>query len=273
MSCITSKIVPDDTNRQRLAAKHSVTAREKLKKWTEQPRNESFKATSYEAELGDMEGIPVLIATACIDVDGDGNFNSEEWEEYNETSKKLVDGTLSQSLNFGVIGALILSMLIPSTMSPADLSEDGWFFLIDESETAEDSRSFFIVQWVLRILFLVSVNISIACALASITLAYVITMTLTTWLSSLESKLQWHIEHITTIRRQSVYIIIMFVTLATTVLTGALLNGPVHGFLAAIPLGLLFYTFSLMFLTIVHSRQSLHAEACALFSSAENKRS
>jgi hypothetical protein len=62
----------------------------------------------------------------------------------------------------------------------------------------------------------------------------------------------------------------MFVFLALTVLTGALLNGPVHGFLGAMPLGLLLYTFTLMFSTITHSRQRLHDEARALFSSEDD---
>jgi len=256
----------DEALRRRIVAKHSAEARKKLKPWTKQKKNESFTATPIEVELGDMEGIPVLLATA----DRDGNFSSEEWDVYLETGKKLVDGTLSQSLNSGVIGALILSMLVPSTMSPADLSEDGWYFLIGENETAEDSGAFEIAQWVLRIIYLVSLNLPIACALASITLAYVITMTLSTWLCSLEAKLQWHIEKITTLRQQSIYIVLMFVFLALSVLTGALLNGPVYGFLGAMPLMLLLYTFTLVFSTTVHSRQRLHDEARALLSSDDD---
>ena len=133
----------------------------------------------------------------------------------------MVDGTVNLALNCGVVGALILSILIPYSIERAELSEDGWSFLGDEY--------FNVVSWILRAAFLICINAAIAVSLLSIYVASLISVCLTSWAASLEFKIQWHIERVTTIRHQAMLMWHTLGLLMGTVFAGALLADPMQG--------------------------------------------
>ena len=102
----------------------SAAAREKLRPWAElNPETDAKKIVQMAiSKLGDLEGIPLLIKTMRLDADLSGEICEEEWSNYLETGQRMVDGTVNLAVNCGVVGALILSILIPYSIERAELS-------------------------------------------------------------------------------------------------------------------------------------------------------
>ena len=67
------------------------------------------KADDPVAELGGCAGACMMLAIARMDVDGDGSFDEEDLN----SAQRLVDGTMNELLNAGVVAALILSIMFP----------------------------------------------------------------------------------------------------------------------------------------------------------------
>lgn len=243
----------------------SSDARAQLRAWTEIDRVTDFKAYHEMAlKLGDLEGIPLLIKMARVIQDDDGAISDAEYSVFCEVGQKIVDTSLSIALNAGVVGALILSILIPIAMVPAELNEDGWFFV-----TAE-SLEFTILEWILRAFFLGCLSLATAFAIQSVFLATLISCAVSTWCSSLEAKVYWHMDRLTVIRSQMVLVWRTFQTLSLTIWAGGLMCGPLQGVLTILPfLTHCHVTKSIFDGEIDYARNMLHDDAKRLFLRAE----
>ena len=173
----------------------------------------------------------------------------------------MVDGTVNLAVNCGVVGALILSILIPYSIERAELSEDGWSFLGDDH--------FPVVSWILRAVFLICLNVAIVVSLLSVFVASLILVCLSSWAASLEFKIQWHVERVSTIRYQAVLMWQTLGWLIGTVFAGGLLADPMQGGIGLIALIVFEATSLSLFLRECNfARAALHREAVEFFEKA-----
>ena len=202
-------------------------AAELLRKWAELPTpNRVYPPTpgtatfhAHVKRLGGLEGACTAIALAKLDVDGDGSFSEEERAFFEETANKLVESTLNFNINTGVVAALILSMVFPFAMSAPE-SDQQW----------ESS-----VQVALLMLYLIFMQLSLACSLSLIYISSRMYVHIVYWMPNVYSQI-WYVRQ----QRQMILFIsllqlcqIFFVAFA--VIFGAVYVYALKGLLALFP--------------------------------------
>mmetsp|Transcript_21000 Transcript_21000/g.45426 ORF Transcript_21000/g.45426 Transcript_21000/m.45426 type:complete len:257 (-) Transcript_21000:233-1003(-) len=74
--------------------------------------------------LGGNEGAAVKMVLYKLDKDGDKVVSTNELESAKDTMEKAIDGAKDLCLNWGVIGALTLSVVLPCTFEAMQVHED-----------------------------------------------------------------------------------------------------------------------------------------------------
>jgi hypothetical protein len=122
----------------------------------------------------------------------------------------------------------------------------------------ENSDNFILVEWILRAVYLLILNITLSVALGGMFVAAMIATTVSTWSSSLETKIQWHVNHPRILNLQLMFMWSTIAFLSLTILAGGLLQGPLQAGMNAIPLLLvLFILFTVHLPQIIDSRSVL----------------
>jgi len=75
-------------------------------------------------KYGGAEGLAVKVVLCKLDTDGSGSVNASELEAAQDLASRSIDGAANLCMNWGVVAALVLSMLLPVTFEGMDIHED-----------------------------------------------------------------------------------------------------------------------------------------------------
>lgn len=97
--------------------------RKLLMEWCEMSPSSAAFWFHMGKKLGGPEGVAFKFNNILLDSDGSGNFSAQELQAAEESQKKMIDNFLSNLTTSGVIGALLISVLLPvayADIVPAD---------------------------------------------------------------------------------------------------------------------------------------------------------
>ena len=109
-----------------------------------------------------------------MDEDGDGKISDEEFKKYEEACGKAIEQILTLSLNAGVIAALLISCIYSISLAEPAISQKTQDFFGGDCQ-------------ILRVLYLVVVNLIVGLGILEIFLSTVIHVVLTSWLQDQDS--------------------------------------------------------------------------------------
>mmetsp|Transcript_28193 Transcript_28193/g.65171 ORF Transcript_28193/g.65171 Transcript_28193/m.65171 type:complete len:278 (-) Transcript_28193:138-971(-) len=75
-------------------------------------------------KYGGAEGLAVKVVLCKLDTDGSGSVNESELEAAQDLAARSVDAAANLCMNWGVVAALVLSMLLPVTFEDLVINEE-----------------------------------------------------------------------------------------------------------------------------------------------------
>lgn len=172
-------------------------------------------------QAGYCENISSYVKVYGLDDDGNNTLTDDELKEKQDEAKAMVEGYLNLLVNFGVIGALIVSILFSYVVSNFDLSQDSIDFFGDTA-----TRFF-------KYIFLACVNISVTLSLLLIFRSVTLYKHLSFWMPDLTAQLEW-IQQVS-ITSTVVIAIIIILTAAVSIPFGAAAAiSPIAGLISTI---------------------------------------
>ena len=211
MSKKTVSPLENAEHRDRISSTKGKAAKQELikdlKEWTQYPFMEHLKICGFKipinanlhklfgskiiyahelsviSQFGFAEGISAKVRTVLMDTDKDGVVSMEELEPNSNSSNDeigaLVDSFLSLFQNFGVIGALIISVLFP--------------LLLGNSNISSNSQQFFgdTVVHIFYYIYLILINTVVVLSANVIFQAMTMYKHLGFWMPSSRAKLAW----------------------------------------------------------------------------------
>ena len=162
-----------------------------------------------------------------MDEDGDGKINDEEFKKYEEACAKAIEQILALTLNAGVIAALLVSCIYSTSMTDPVISQK--------------TRDYFGSDcYLLRVLYLVVVNLIVGLGILEIFLSTIIHVVLTSWLQDQDSQIWWVGQHRMVYLGVAVAIpLLMLIGFAIFPVLAALCSSPLAGFIALIQIACL----------------------------------
>jgi len=146
----------------------------------------------FHNKLGGLEKISFKIQKVEMDINGDGKIDSEEIEKNIENCKKTIDNCLGQFANYGIIGALFVSVLYP---------------LVLNGKVCSQITSDFFPYWVIVVFNYIHYTLIYYSLFQAFLLVYVSTrayLQLSIWMPNIELK-QWYINEITMVYFHNIY--------------------------------------------------------------------
>ena len=104
--------------------------REELKKWASAPLG-STKEKMQQAKIGGAPKISLKLQQIMLDADQNGAISAEEYAASEEQRKDTIDQVLSLLSTTGVVGALLVSVLLPISLTPLTPSDESIAFFGD----------------------------------------------------------------------------------------------------------------------------------------------
>jgi hypothetical protein len=104
--------------------------REELKKWISAPLG-STNEKMQQGKIGGAPKISLKLQKIMLDADQSGTISAEEYAASEEQRKDTIDQVLSMLSTTGVVGALLISVLLPISLTPLTPSDESVAFFGD----------------------------------------------------------------------------------------------------------------------------------------------
>ena len=174
------------------------------------------------AALGGLEGICSAMVLSALDEDGDGRLTAAEKEHGEKRARELIDATLNFCVNLGVVSALLLSMTFPLSFEPLVLDSDSpWSANVQNS---------------LELMYVISLQLTLGCSLASIFMCSRMYVHLSFWMPTHVSQIWYIREKKKSMLMLSILQMTMTISCGVCILFGSLCVLSWRGLLSLIPL-------------------------------------